>query len=291
MKKILILIMCILLASCSKAPFSYDTSSINVVKDIDERQFDFKTHSSHYFLADLTDYKVEYRYQTDEVIYPASITKLFVLDTVINALSDLSGTSSITHDEFMWLIEEDASLAGLYVDHEYTVEELLYALVLPSGGDAALALEDYFIENLGVSLVDMMNLRCEELGLKSSHFTNPTGLHDDNLYTCIDDIYTVVMDILKNDKGREIIESLYYVIDERTVVYSTTNPAAKTGIKVLGGKTGYTPEAGQSIVVLYKHNYHSYLLILMNAMGGGPATKEYFHYDDCYTIFDHLYYN
>lgn len=290
MKKILLVILCILLTSCSKTGFSYDTSEINVFNDIEDKAFEFGTHSEHYMLVDMTDYKVMYKHNSEEVIYPASITKLFVLDTVLSRLDSLDGISSINHDEFIWLIEEDASLAGLYVDEEYTVEDLLYALVLPSGGDAALALGDYFEKN-GEDLVELVNERCAELNLKSSHFTNTTGLHDEQLYTCVDDIYTVVKDILTFEKGREIVESLYHNIDEKLTVYSTVGFVAKNGMNVLGGKTGYTPESGRSIVVLYKHNFHSYLLILTNCMGGDISKKEYFHYEDCFTIFDHLYYN
>ncbi|MDO4197978.1 MAG: hypothetical protein Q4D13_03165 [Erysipelotrichaceae bacterium] len=290
-KKIVLLLLCILLTACSKTSVSYNAENINVMKDIEEKSFDFVTHSDHYLLADMSDFEVLYRHNTSDVIYPASLAKLFVLDTVLNTLDDLSGTSYIDHDEFMWLIEEDSSLAGLYVDQEYTMEDLLYALILPSGGDAALAIEDYYTRNFNVSLVDLVNERCAELGLKSSHFTNTTGLHDPDLYTCIDDIYTVVMDILTFEKGREIIGSRYHYIDSKLTVYSTTNYAGTTGMWVIGGKTGYTPESGQSIVLLYKHNYHSYLLILTNAMGGSPINREYFHYEDCFTIFDNLYYN
>lgn len=287
MKKILLLLLSILLlTSCSKNA-SFDVDKVNVLKDIDEREFDFDIHATSYYLADMSTFEVLYKHNTENIILPASLTKLFTMDTVLSRIDDLSDTSSISYDDFLYLIAEDSSLAGMYADRDYTIEDLLYALMLPSGGDAALALSNYF-DSKGMNLVDEMNQRCKELGCEKSHFTNTIGLHDDNLHTSIQDIYTVVMDLLTFKVGREVLTTLQYTLSDGVRVGSTTRFIDNEDVVLLGGKTGYTPEAGQSIVALYKHNYHSYLLILTNAMGK-PSEKQYYHYEDCLKIFENLY--
>lgn len=287
MKKLLILLVLLFtLCSCSKGE-RFNSSSINVIKDIGEKEFDFDIHATSYYLIDLTDFEVLYKHNFDKKILPASLTKLFTMDTVLSRVSDLEDTSLMTYDDFLYLISEDSSLAGMYADRDYTIKDLLYALILPSGGDAAIALSNYFTRN-GMDLVEEINKRCKELGCNNSNFTNSIGLHDDNLYTTIQDINTVVMDLLEYETGREILTSLTYNLSDGVRVGSTTRFADNEYAEVLGGKTGYTPESGQSIAVFYRQNFHSYMLILTNAMGK-PSQKEYFHYEDCQKIFENLY--
>ena len=289
MKKIFYLLLIILLcASCSKEEFSYDYDSVNELKEIEENKFDFDLHSQSYLLADMSELEVLYRYNTSSRIYPASLTKLFTLDTVLHYADDLGDTSYLTSDQLRMLIEEDSSLAGIYADRSYSLEELLYALILPSGGDAALALENYFADR-GMDLVDLMNQRCSEMGCSNSSFTNTTGLHDDELYSCVDDIFTCYLDILSFEKGRQIMETMNYTLNDGVKVSSTIAYVQGTKAKILGGKTGYTPESGQSISILYKEDAHSYLLILTNAMGGSASQHLYYHYEDALTIFENLY--
>ena len=58
--------------------------------------------------------------------------------------------------------------------------------------------------------------------------------------------------------------------------------------KVLGGKTGYTTESGQSVIVLFKKNNRSYILMVANAMGN-PYNEEFYHFEDAIEIINNLY--
>lgn len=264
-----------------------DSKSINVLKDVSQ-EFDFPLHSNSYMLVDLSDFKILYAHKNDIQIYPASLTKVMTLATVLDLCEDLDDVSFVSNQQVEDLIVEDASIAELQRDYDYTIRDLLYALILPSGADAALALENYFAYR-GIDLVKQMNIHAQEIGCTNTHFMNSTGLHDDDHYTSLDDLYLIVMDTLKHEEGRAMLSSLYYQLEDGLRISTGVRMVARTmKADVLGGKTGYTDEAGQNIIVLYRNKGRSFVLLLANAMGK-YSNDEYWHFDDALDIFDHLY--
>lgn len=253
----------------------------------DAKQLDLDLYSDKYMLVRLSDFKVLYAKNEKDKFYPASLTKVLTLDTVLSNTNDLNDTSSFSTDEYNALIEENASLAGLDVNREYTIEELLYALVLPSGADAAKCLENYFY-NKGLNLTDLMNAKCKDLNLKNSHFVNTTGLHDDYLYTSLDDYANIVIDTLKNDVAKKVLKT-----NEKEVAGVTYDSTLKAlsirddDVHVYGGKTGFTYEAGLNILVLYEVDNRPYMLILANAKTEKLASM--LNIIDANIIFDYLY--
>ncbi len=287
-KRVLTLL-CILmlLAGCHwKEPLTVDTKSINVLDDISE-ELNGDIHSAEYMVIDMSDFHILYKKDADRQMYPASLTKLVTLDTMLHLCEDLNDLSYVSDSQVRWLISEDASLAYIQRDYPYTFRDLLYALVLPSGADAAFALWNY-CEQRNLDLIEEMNRLCEDLGCTGSHFVNSTGLHDDDHYATLDDLFLVVMDILKNEEGRKILETLHYTLEDGTIVYTTLGVAFRNHeFRVLGGKTGYTPEAGQNIIALCKDRGKSYLVMTANAYGS-YYLNQYWHYDDVETVFEHL---
>ena len=120
-----------------------DTSQINAM-DYETEAFDEELHSREYLVIDMSDMDFLYSQNSDLRMYPASLTKLATLDTVLHLTDDLYDYSYVTYDQVEALIDEDASLAYLQRDYPYTILDLLYGLTLPSGADAAVALEHYF---------------------------------------------------------------------------------------------------------------------------------------------------
>lgn len=287
MKKILISLICLLLVSCTKSINHIDVNSINTFNNTSIEEFDFEINSKEYMLVDLSEFKILYAKDTNKKIYPASLTKLVTLDTILNIENDLyNNRTSISYEQIIDLIGEDASLAGLKEDYEYTLSDLLYALILPSGADAAIALENYF-ESKNINLIEEMNKQVLKLECTNSNFVNTTGLHDDNHYSSLDDLFKVVLDILNYKEGRTLLETLDYVLEDNTKLMSTVKPIVNKNVLVLGGKTGYTPESGQSIASLFKHNNRSYLLMVANAER--LNFEDHLHYDDSIEIFNELY--
>ena len=275
------------LSVLSNTSSKVDSKSINVLKDVSQ-EFDFPLHSNSYMLVDLSDFKILYAHKNDIQIYPASLTKVMTLATVLDLCEDLDDVSFVSNQQVEDLIVEDASIAELQRDYDYTIRDLLYALILPSGADAALALENYFAYR-GIDLVKQMNIHAEEIGCTNTHFMNSTGLHDDDHYTSLDDLYLIVMDTLKHEEGRAMLSSLYYQLEDGLRISTGVRMVARTmKADVLGGKTGYTDEAGQNIIVLYRNKGRSFVLLLANAMGK-YSNDEYWHFDDALEIFDQLY--
>jgi len=278
----------LLLSSCGtgkEEPFLLETDSINQMV-YDSQSFDFSLYSEAYLLADLSQMKVIYAFNEDKEIYPASLTKLLTMDTILH-LGDLQDTAYVDNEQIIELIREDASIADLVPQQDYSICDLLYALILPSGADAAAALENY-AESLGVDLVEQMNLQAQKLGCRHSSFINTTGLHEDDHYSSLNDLLLIVMDILQYKTGREILETFTYQLDDGKQVISTLLPLSEMEDEVLGGKTGYTPEAGQNVMVLFRHNHRSYLLLLANARGGFELRQNR-HFQDVSEVFMHLF--
>ena len=287
MKKILVILICLLLCSCEAKTFNHNYDDIHEIDYSSAKTFDFDIRSNEYMLVNLSEFKVEYCKDNDLRIYPASLTKLMTLDTVLNTFDDLSVTSSISSEQIIDLINQDASLASLQADYEYTLYDLLYGLMLPSGADAAIALENYFIEN-NLNLMEQMKLQLDKLNCNDTNFVNSTGLHDDNHYTTLNDLLKILLDVLSFESGRTILETVNYLSEDHILFRSALQLINVDGVKVLGGKTGYTDESGQSVIVLYKANNRSYALLLANAMADSYYKQRY-HIDDAMEIMKQLY--
>ena len=286
MKKIIIILLLVCLCGCYQEKY-VDLNSINEIDDSNASNFDFDLYSKEYLLLRVSDLKIINKKNEDKRIYPASLTKLATLATVLKHVDNLDETSSFSGEQYQALIDNDASIAYLKIGKEYSIRDLLYALVLPSGADAAVCLENYFNSN-GMSLIDEINTYVKQLGCNDTNFVNTTGLHDDNHYTTINDLLKIVLDILSNDEGRQIIETLKYTSEDGMVFRSSIRLIGNGSTQILGGKTGFTTESGQSLIVLFKKNNRSYILLMANAMGD-PYNDEHFHFDDAVEIINYLY--
>ncbi len=263
---------------------------INELNYDDMQTLDLDLHSKRYMLVCLNNFKVLYGSGIDEKIYPASLTKVVTLDTVVKYANSLDDTSKISNEDYYELIEENASLAYLKVNEDYSLLDLLYALVLPSGGDAGRALENYFSNN-NLNLIDLMNENMNSIGCTSSNFTNSTGLHNDNLYTTLDDYAKLVIDTLNNSTAKKILKSYTYTLDDGLTVKSTLSYLEDyfDNIEIYGGKTGFTGQAGENIMILYTVNNRSFLLILSGAEGNPYIEGENYHIIDAISVLKYLY--
>ena len=264
--------------------------SINELNYDDMTTLDLNLHSKHYMLVCLNDFKVLYGNGIYEKFYPASLTKVVTLDTVVKYANSLDDTSKISREDYDELIKENASLAYLQVNQEYSLRDLLYALVLPSGGDAGKALENYFSDS-GLDLIDLMNKNMNSLACTSSNFTNSTGLHNDNLYTTLNDYAKLVIDSLNNSDAKKILKSYSYTLDDGLTVKSTLSSLENyfDNIEIYGGKTGFTGQAGENIMILYEVNNRSFLLILSGALGNPYIEGENYHIIDAVSVLKYLY--
>ncbi|MGN0676948.1 MAG: D-alanyl-D-alanine carboxypeptidase family protein [Ruminococcus sp.] len=227
----------------------------------------------------------------DAKIYPASLTKIMTLIVAVENVKDFNDTQLITADMIDPMIEQDATRAGFVAGESPTVTDLLYGLILPSGADASIAIAEY-VAGSEQAFVDMMNKKCSELGLKSTHFTNCIGLHHPSHYSTVQDMAVILRYAVQNDLCREILSTYQYTtspseynpegIDLTSTMFQRMSGDEMTGVTVLGGKTGYTDEAGQCLASFAEINGKEYTMV----MADNPS-KWYVIYDtlSAYSIY------
>ena len=213
---------------------------------------------------DLDSGAVLFEKDADKKIFPASTTKILTAIIIIENRG-LSENVTVGQEIRQGGITDKSSLMGLQKGDVLTVETLLYGMMLVSGNDAAATLA---VSTAG-SIEDfsaMMNEKAIDLGMSSSHFITPHGLHKDDHYTTARDMAILTRYAMKNETFRQIVSTSSYTIyktdssgKEKTETIRNTNmliqPYDKAGNTnpyyydgTTGIKTGLTPNAGGCIV-------------------------------------------
>ena len=183
---------------------------------------------------------VLYEKNADEQMLIASTTKLMTALVVLE---------NCQPDEKVEIKPEYTLVGGssmyLKPGDSYTVEQLLYGMMLASGNDAALALA-YHTAGSVEGFADMMNEEAARLGLSGSSFKNPHGLDEEGHYSCARDLAGIMREAIKDELFCQIISTRSYTCGEQT--YINHNKLLWNCKGVIGGKTGYTMAAGRSLV-------------------------------------------
>ena len=232
--------------------------------------------------------------KADDRIYPASMTKIMTVIVAIENLDDLDQEITLTNEIFEGLYEQDATQAGFQPGEVVRAIDLLYGAMLPSGAECCNALADT-IGGSEEGFVDLMNKKAEKLGMDGTHFCDTTGLHDPDHYSTVRDIAILLKYSLRNDTFREIIESARHssgvtnIHPDGITYYSTLfknlSDTSVTGGEILGGKTGYTDEAGLCLASFAEIDGREYILVTAGAAGN---TGQPLHVQDAVTIYNRL---
>lgn len=194
-------------------------------------------------------------------IYPASTTKIL---TAILALDNLSlDEKVIVSQKVVDLIPSDSSVMGVKSGELFSVENLLYGLLLPSGNDAALVLAEAVSGNID-DFVILMNKKAKEIGCLNTHFTNPHGYFDENHYTTAYDMALILKYAMNYDKFKTISETKIWELPvsnktDHVRILKNTNRLLDENHSsfyqyALGGKTGYTIESRGTYIGYAKMN-------------------------------------
>ena len=190
-------------------------------------------------------------------MYPASMTKVMTLLVACEHITDLNEKLEITQDIVDYVKKEGASNCGFKAGEQVTMLDLLYGLILPSGADAALALVRR-IAGSEEQFVALMNQKAQQLGISATtHFTNSTGLYNDNHYSTAEDMAIIMRAAAQNSVAATILTTRSYTTqanNKRTTGLSFSNLFLKridtqtTGGQVNFAKTGYVAKAGNCAV-------------------------------------------
>ena len=210
-------------------------------------------------LIDSSSEKILYSKNENEKMYPASTTKIL---TAILTIENCNLDDVVTVPyEAIASIPSGYSVAALQAGEQLTVQQLLEVMLVHSANDAANVLA-YHISGSIDAFAILMNNKVSDLGLENTHFTNPSGMHDENHYTTAYDLAIIMKYCMKNTTFRSLSGLKYCTIpatnkyEERVfnttnelLIYDNRDVASNYYYKyAIAGKTGYTTQAKNSLV-------------------------------------------
>ncbi len=162
------------------------------------------------------------------------------------------------------------SSAGLRAGENLSLKTLLYGMLLPSGNDAAMAIA----RAVGGSplsddpaararFIDWMNQKASELGLKNTHFMNPHGLDQNGHYTSVYDLSIIVREAIKYPAFVAAFGASSYTGEGHTWTHLNQLPKMYPG--VVGGKTGWTDNAGLCLIEVVKRDGREVVMVLIGS--------------------------
>lgn len=200
--------------------------------------------------------RVLYEKNADEHMLIASTTKIMTAIVVLE------------HCELDDLVEVDSRSAGiegssmyLKAGESYTVEDLLYGLLLVSGNDAASALALHVADSME-EFAELMNAKAAELGMTESSFKNAHGLDEDGHYSTARDMAKLAAYCMGNEDFARIAGTVSHTVGEQTLV--NHNRLLREYNGCLGLKTGYTMAAGRTLVTCAERDGSRYVCVTLN---------------------------
>lgn len=230
-------------------------------------------------LIDAKSGKVLYEKNADERHYPASTTKVM---TGLLAVEYGKYDKVVTVGVNPSLVKRGSSQIYLVPGEQLTEEQLLYALMLESANDAAIAIAEH-ISGSVEEFAKLMNKKAKELGATNTNFVNPNGLHDKNHYTTARDLALIAKYAMTLPKFRDIVNTVNYTIpktnkqEERNYITNSNKLIWKVYDKyryeyATGIKTGYTTEAKNCLVGGAKKGDVELISVVMAADGANVYT-------------------
>lgn len=217
--------------------------------------------------------------------YPASITKILTALIVIEHC-DLDDTLTFSYDA-VHNVEPGSTSAGYDTGDQITVRQALYAMLLKSANEVANALAEHCAGSIE-AFARMMNEKAASLGCTDSSFANPSGLNHPDHYTTPYDFALIAQAAFANPTFVEFDSTTYYELPpnstnpEPFMVYCGHKMLKKNSGHyypgIIGGKTGYTLLAGNTLVTCAERDGLKLISVIMN----GHKT----HYDDTKALLD-----
>lgn len=236
-------------------------------------------------LLDASTGSVLFSKNGDSRFYPASITKLM---TALLAAEKCSLNDTVTFSKTATTnLESGAVTLGLVEGDKLIVEQCLYGLLLKSANEVANGLAEHVSGSVS-SFSALMNARAKELGCTGTNFANPNGLNNSNHYTTPHDMALIARAAFQNETVRKVSSTLSYQIP------ATKKASARTismGHKMLysgdsryypgiiGGKTGYTSLAGNTLVTCVERDGSRLIAVIMKSKST--------HYADTKALLDY----
>lgn len=244
-------------------------------------------HAETAILMDAATGEILYEKNAEQKMYPASITKLM---TILLALEYGALTDEITfsHDA-IYSIEPGSAHIAIQEGETLTLEQVLRAIILRSANEAANGIAEYVDQSVE-AFAQHMTERAKELGCKNTNFVNANGLHAENHYTTAYDMALIAKELLTHEEYCNMMSETYYEIPptnkqtETRYLHGQHQMLNQNSIYyyeyAIGGKTGYTSEALNTLVTYAKKGDTLLIAVVMKCNGAE-------HYTDTAALFDY----
>lgn len=261
------------------SPMTYDiTAPFSLTSDM--------LYAKSCILIDAPSGDVLFEHDADEVLFPASTTKMM---TLLIALENTDPEQQIVVPASAADVPADSSLVPVHPGEKMTMRDLLYGLMLRSGNDAANAVGELVSGSVD-AFVEQMNVRAQELGMTKTHYENPHGYHDENHFTTARDLACLARFCMTNPAFCEIVTYLGYTIPETEnreavflpntyEIFDSSSPYYIEG--AAGIKSGYTSDAGFCYAGAAQRGDRTLIAVILGVPGrnrGWTDLKRLFEY-------------
>ena len=244
-----------------------------------------QTTSEAAVLIDADTGAVLYDKGMNECRYPASTTKLM---TLLVAIENSSPKDIVTFTETgIRDVTWDSSNINAQLGEQMTMKDCWFAAYIKSANEVCAQIAEY-VGGTEANFVDMMNQKAKELGCTHTHFVNANGLHSEDHYTTVYDLYLMFNAAMQHEEFLQMLQekeyqASYQAADGTTVeaVWSTTNQFTKgdvtvpDGVTAVGGKTGTTTAAMSCLVQLFEDAQgEQYVAIILGCKERGILYQE-----------------
>ena len=215
-------------------------------------------------ILDTTSKQVLLAKNADELLYPASTTKIMTALTA-REFYHLEDEIAITQIDL-----SDGNPLALKVNDKIHIDTLLKTLLIESNNQAASILANHYPGG-AIAFVTRMNQKAEALTLKKTHFVNPQGYDDPEQKSTAFDLTIAALELLRDDYLKAIVAQPTLTINDvnnRTFNLTSTNQLLKRndlGWQVLGIKTGTTNLAKEVLISLIKKDRQEFLVVVLGA--------------------------
>ncbi len=220
--------------------------------------------SKSYVLMDGISGEILLEKNPNEKLPPASITKIMTMLLVLEEVEK----GNISYDDVVTVSETAAKHEGshvfLAVGEKITVKDLLKAVAVASGNDAACALAEY-VSGTQAAFVSKMNEKAKSLGMQDTLFENCNGLDSDNHLTTAKDIAILTYEISKHKDIFSYTGIWMDTLRDGTFDLANTNKLIRFYEGATGMKTGFTSKAGYCLSATAERNGIPLIAVVMNA--------------------------
>lgn len=227
------------------------------------------------YLYNLDTETLVYEKNCQQIIYPASLTKIMSTIVALENVKDLDAETVTAEprmfDEFKGI---NISNAGIEIGETLTIRQLLHCMMIQSANEAANMVAYYVGGGDREKFIEMMNKKAEEIGTANTHFVNPHGLHDLKHYTTAEDMFKITKYAMSVPGFMELATKTSYELPATnksgprtlfTTNLMTVENSAYYYPYAKGIKTGTTDEAGRCLISTAKNGGFNYLLVVMGA--------------------------